>query len=1043
MPAQSTKPWYTPFLAAWAALKVYIDGGFALKSDVWHQHTATPPEPDPAPTATLPFNMLSTAELRASANKVWTHYMPGMVAKKSNTATDTYWDEAWASPPVGATGTNLYGYAGGYARQQPLITTVRSGVASCTLSGASASALDLFDGWQVKIMEDEVRQAIERGIDGFALLFQQSRGGDDPFQQFGPYWMMKAAGNVDAGFKCVITPDMSTSVGKLVNTLDVNDPANAVALAAEVAALAAFPAAYRLADGRLVVSSYNADMTAHNAAFWNAFADAMSANHNVDVALWPVANNVTEAVITSYSAANIPSMYGIGDWSDAAPSANVPGGTGATQPHNLAIKAQAAGLKYAVSVWVQFCRAWVGTAGAPLNGLAFESVNTKNLRDCFQIAREDVSEPGEWTIVNTWNDYMEGSVLAPTRVNGWFWLDLMAYYLTWYKTGTAPTILRDTIFLSHRKHPATGNTFSYANQTRFQTISGRQELVEVTVFLIDAGTLSVYVGAARAGVFSLPAGVSTVTVPLGTGTIAAAVVRSNAIVASVTSPVVVSTSQVVEDLTYIGATSLRNDGFNPDTSTPPGGWSTPNYTTTVASPAMDAHAIQGAQADTTFNTGSLSVRGTNGGTQMTAFLRFAVPANPTNQVISAAALRLVTIPTGASAVTGPFSVYLAATEIAWTDGNLTWNTNRPALGVLLGSVTGPLANSTTYTFTLTNAAALASFAGTTVTLCVANVADQGDAAEFHSMSSTGGSTVYPKLDLTYSTGVIDGTPPTAPTGVTASAVGTTVGLSWTISSDNVGVTGYRVHRSASAGFTPTGTTPGSGTCVGTPSTAAYSDTGVAAGTWYYQVEAVDLVGNISPASAQVSAVVTSAPTVQTIIASADAYVNSGAPTGNAGISGNLAAGTGSGYTVESLLRFAIPAAPGGQTIQSAVLKIRTTTSGSAGSATAQTVRELGSDAWVEGLGTTGQNGDNPAPGGGVVWTGRPVPSGAVLGTITAPANDTAYTVALDAATVAGFAGSTKSFHIANAGTPDTDVLWFWSHEHATAGYRPTLELTYA
>ena len=47
------------------------------------------------------------------------------------------------------------------------------------------------------------------------------------------------------------------------------------------------------------------------------------------------------------------------------------------------------------------------------------------------------------------------------------------------------------------------------------------------------------------------------------------------------------------------------------------------------------------------------------------------------------------------------------------------------------------------------------------------------------------------------------TAPSQPVGLVGSVVGSTVNLSWTASSDNVGVTRYNVHRGTSAGFTPT------------------------------------------------------------------------------------------------------------------------------------------------------------------------------------------------------------------------------------------------
>ena len=50
--------------------------------------------------------------------------------------------------------------------------------------------------------------------------------------------------------------------------------------------------------------------------------------------------------------------------------------------------------------------------------------------------------------------------------------------------------------------------------------------------------------------------------------------------------------------------------------------------------------------------------------------------------------------------------------------------------------------------------------------------------------------------------VADGTAPTAPSGLAASVTGSTVNLSWTAATDNVGVTRYNLHRGTTSGFTP-------------------------------------------------------------------------------------------------------------------------------------------------------------------------------------------------------------------------------------------------
>jgi len=70
-----------------------------------------------------------------------------------------------------------------------------------------------------------------------------------------------------------------------------------------------------------------------------------------------------------------------------------------------------------------------------------------------------------------------------------------------------------------------------------------------------------------------------------------------------------------------------------------------------------------------------------------------------------------------------------------------------------------------------------------------------------------------------------------------------VSLTWAASTDNLGVTQYRVERA-------TGATSTSFTQIGTPTTNSFTDTGRAAGTTYrYRVRAADAAGNLSAYSA--------------------------------------------------------------------------------------------------------------------------------------------------------------------------------------------------
>jgi chitodextrinase len=125
------------------------------------------------------------------------------------------------------------------------------------------------------------------------------------------------------------------------------------------------------------------------------------------------------------------------------------------------------------------------------------------------------------------------------------------------------------------------------------------------------------------------------------------------------------------------------------------------------------------------------------------------------------------------------------------------------------------------TTTGTSATATGLSCGTAYTMAV----DAFDAAGNHSA----------KASISASTAACPGdtTPPSTPTGLTTSAVGqTSITLSWTASSDNVGVSGYRLYLGSSQ--------------VGTSPSTSYLFSGLACGTSYtLGVAAVDGAGNVS------------------------------------------------------------------------------------------------------------------------------------------------------------------------------------------------------
>jgi hypothetical protein len=86
----------------------------------------------------------------------------------------------------------------------------------------------------------------------------------------------------------------------------------------------------------------------------------------------------------------------------------------------------------------------------------------------------------------------------------------------------------------------------------------------------------------------------------------------------------------------------------------------------------------------------------------------------------------------------------------------------------------------------------------------------------------------------------DQSPPTAPTGVSATRYGLGVQVLWTAATDNIGVVAYDIYRSASSGFT---TDYASFQATVFPPTVAWTDPNPVNTVMYYKVVARDAAGN--------------------------------------------------------------------------------------------------------------------------------------------------------------------------------------------------------
>ncbi|GIJ62589.1 DUF4832 domain-containing protein [Virgisporangium aurantiacum] len=177
----------------------------------------------------------------------------------------------------------------------------------------------------------------------------------------------------------------------------------------------------------------------------------------------------------------------------------------------------------------------------------------------------------------------------------------------------------------------------------------------------------------------------------------------------------------------------------------------------------------------------------------------------------------------------PTAPTLAAPAVTGTSVSLSWSGATDAVGVTGYRV-------------FRDGVAVATVTGT-------SYVDSGVPIGSHTWTVTArdaaGNESPPSNAVTAGVGCTDCAPPSAPTGLAATATTpTSIALSWTAATDNVGVTGYQVFRN--------------GTLVGSPTVTSYTDTGLAAGSYTYTVRARDAAGNVSAASAAVTAA-TAAP----------------------------------------------------------------------------------------------------------------------------------------------------------------------------------------
>jgi len=619
-----------------------------------------------SPSPYLPFDLPAKTTLRASSRKVFANWVVSLPVSLDNQApANDYYQRNYLNP-LGEKGAHAA--YGGVLRDRPL------------------GRAPLAGNWRLADMKTEVRQAISEGIDGFTMVVYTlpPKGKSDRLWDNAKL-MMQAAAEVDPGFKIMPMPD--TSGGSKLKLVDAGT------MAMRMAELSKYSSAYKV-GGKMVLAPFTAENKPPK--WWSSVMTTMANTHKAPAVLFPLFQDERK-----WRAAFAPITYGMMNWGTRNPVwSNL--STAAGAPIGRVGTVHGLGEKWMAPISVQDAR--------PRSGIFWESENTQNLRNSWEIARRSRADMAQLV---TWNDLPEGSGMQPSMKHGYSFLDINAYYLTWYKTGVQPAIKRDAVYLTHRKQPvAVKPTFK---QTKLMVHGGgspARNTVEALTFSRAAGTVQITVGGKTTSC-AVDAGVDTCTVPLRTGTVSAKLVRGGATVASLKSPFSVSSTPYVQDLEYVGSSSLRQG----TTASAPATLAAPTTSRTLT-PTADSYANAGVPAAKLGTGSSLAAQGSPAAT---SYLKFTLPKAPAGKTLQAATLRVRTTNLASAGSATAKTVKLAGN--GWTEAGLTW-ANRPAVtGATLGSLSAPKAN-TVYTTTL-SAAALRPVLGREVTVAVTGAGADG------------------------------------------------------------------------------------------------------------------------------------------------------------------------------------------------------------------------------------------------------------------------------------------------------------------------------
>jgi hypothetical protein len=385
--------------------------------------------------------MPSTNAVFNSSKKVFAHYFYPFPMSIDNKAPN---NDYYNSQYLNKNGeSNKWVREGGFLRQRPL--------------GVNASSNP---NWQQLNMQHEVTTAIARGITGFAFNVMSLDEATNANSHL--HLMLKAAQAVDSRFKIIVMPDIT------VFGSDTN------AVVQIIASVANSPAAYKLGDGRLVVSAFDAGL--NSSAWWEVVLSRLKAQ-GINVAFVPtfLGWNIVADLFATIS-------YGFADWGTATI------GGSRLFMGDPAIAHGAFNKIFMMPVGPQQYR--------PKDFQYWEAGNSGAFRAGWM---SSIHGGTDWVQLVTWNDHSESSQIAPytdatlQRNIGTGYYDLNGYYAAWFLAGQEPAITHDVLYYFYRREPTTAKAPAQG-QPYYVTGGAAENEIELLAFLTAPGQLKITIG---------------------------------------------------------------------------------------------------------------------------------------------------------------------------------------------------------------------------------------------------------------------------------------------------------------------------------------------------------------------------------------------------------------------------------------------------------------------------------------------------------------------------------------------------------------------